>query len=272
MRTICTRGLTLGTGLPKICAPLTAGSREALLEEASHFKDYPVDLAEWRADGDAEDRMPEDYAKTLRALRRVLGNTPLLFTLRRESEGGRFKGSEEEYQTILEQLLETECIDIVDLEASIAKARFRSLAEKARREGVFVLASSHDFTGTPSEKEILDCMNQMEESAADMTKLAVMPKTEGDVRTLLRASERWKEQASRPFLMISMGVLGTRSRIGSEIYGSAITFGSVGGSSAPGQLSVPLLHRALLQVHEDLRKEGEAAVCRRLEDGFYTKA
>jgi len=40
----------IGSGLPKLCVPLTGKDRPALLEEASRAKAATPDLVEWRAD------------------------------------------------------------------------------------------------------------------------------------------------------------------------------------------------------------------------------
>lgn len=273
MRQIEVRRLRIGDyAYPKICVPITGRTRRNILTEALH-QTGDIDITEWRADYDAEDRTPEDYAKTLRELRNIEHHRPILFTLRREAEGGFFRGDEKEYRTIIEHLLDTDYIDILDLEISLSKECFLSLAEKARAHEVFVLASSHNFKETPPKKDLLARMMSMEALGADITKLAVMPHTEGDVRTLLAASEEWKSRASVPFLMISMGERGLRSRIGCELYGSNITFGSrdAGSASAPGQPDASGLRRGLDHVRRDLLHLSEAAVRQRLEDGFYTK-
>ena len=80
-------------------------------------------------------------------------------------------------------------------------------------------------------------------------KIAVMPGDPGDVLTLLSVSWEMKSRYARqPLIAISMGALGAVSRISGEIFGSAMTFGTAGQASAPGQISVEELqevHRVI---------------------------
>ncbi len=82
-----------------------------------------------------------------------------------------------------------------------------------------------------------------------------MPRSRADVLTLLSATEemarRW---ADRPIITMSMGGDGVVSRLCGEVFGSAMTFGTAGQASAPGQIPVEelrvvlnILHRALAQ-------------------------
>ena len=72
----------------------------------------------------------------------------------------------------------------------------------------------------------------------DITKLAVMPKCRRDVLRLLEAAvEMEEEKGDRPCITMSMGNLGMISRIAGSLTGSALTFGTAGRASAPGQFS-----------------------------------
>ena len=44
------KGLNLGKGHPKICAPMIGDTREELLREAILAKEAGADLVEWRID------------------------------------------------------------------------------------------------------------------------------------------------------------------------------------------------------------------------------
>jgi len=52
----------------------------------------------------------------------------------------------------------------------------------------------------------------------------------------LDATWEVRQTANRPIVTISMGKLGLVSRIAGSTFGSAITFGTAGTASAPGQL------------------------------------
>jgi 3-dehydroquinate dehydratase-1 len=58
--------------------------------------------------------------------------------------------------------------------------------------------------------------------------------------------------ADRPVVTMSMSPLGAVSRLVGEAFGSALTFGSAGPSSAPGQLPANELQTALDILHAAL--------------------
>ena len=73
-----------------------------------------------------------------------------------------------------------------------------------------------------------------------------MPRDKWDVLKLLEASVRMEQEwADRPFVTMSMGALGSLSRIAGSFSGSAITFGMAGKASAPGQLPASKLENVL---------------------------
>ena len=52
-------------------------------------------------------------------------------------------------------------------------------------------------------------------------------------------------------ITMSMSRIGSISRIAGEAFGSAVTFGSIGQESAPGQLPVNKLEEMLEMVHQN---------------------
>ena len=110
-----------------------------------------------------------------------------------------------------------------------------------------------DFEVTEEEEVLAGQLEDMNSVGADIVKLAVMPQTLGDVLTLLYATAGFSAAYPDSLLVsMSMGKEGLISRISGEIFGSCITFASMGNSSAPGQLPyedcrsmIGLIHRAL---------------------------
>lgn len=111
--------------------------------------------------------------------------------------------------------------------------------------------SSHDFEKTPDLDTLASRLGRMREIGADIVKIAVMPQSRADVLTLLAATEQFSRTADCPVVTMSMGGLGAVSRICGETFGSALTFGSAGTASAPGQIEVSELHRCLLLLHKN---------------------
>ena len=87
---------------------------------------------------------------------------------------------------------------------------------------------------------------------ADILKIAVMPQSRKDVVTLLSATEEMDCRTTRPLITMSMGPLGMISRLCGEVFGSSLTFGSVGKTSAPGQVSAKELANVLKLIHESM--------------------
>ena len=237
------RNLTLGEGLPKICIPLTDTDLHSLLRSAQTLLKGPCDLVEWRADFYADFRTYETCLEALQALRQVLGEIPLLFTIRTSEEGGQAVITPDEYETINHYVIESGLADLVDVELSKGDEVMTRLCTAAHHSStVKIVASKHDFAKTPPEAEIVESLCKMQELGADIAKYAVMPNSEPDVLTLLSATIIMKKNHCKtPVITMSMGQLGAISRVCGSLSGSAVTFGTAGQASAPGQLPADIL-------------------------------
>lgn len=204
------------------------------------------DLVEWRADfyEGIEQRGVREEA--LRMIRDSIGERPLLFTFRTAAEGGNRLISDEDYFALNEAAAKSGLTDMVDIEVNRDEDRAKELAVKLRGLGVYALGSYHDFEKTPPFQEMVDRLCRMQELGMDITKLAVMPLERRDVLELLRAAEHMETVCGdRPCVTMSMGRLGVLSRFAGGLTGSAITFGTAGKASAPGQTTAAQLRRFL---------------------------
>ena len=133
-------------------------------------------------------------------------------------------------------------MDLIDVELSKGDDTMRTLVEAAHRAGMKIIASRHSTTSTPSKETIVSRLCQMQHLGADIAKYAVMPQNERDVLTLLDATLTMREEHKEtPVITMSMGRQGIISRVCGSVFGSAITFGTAGKASAPGQLPADLL-------------------------------
>lgn len=254
------RNMILGEGLPKICVPLTDTTLDSLLKSVRNLSGTPFDFVEWRAD--FYEGLCDSDARTraLKCLRDELGDVPVLFTIRTIEEGGQAALSVDEYEAINRAVIESGLADLVDVELSKGDEIMRNLCAAAHgsatgsksdhiaetgsvpKHAVAIIASKHDFAKTPSETEIVTDLCKMQELGADVAKYAVMPTCERDVLTLLSATVTMKEKHNdTPVITMSMGRLGAVSRVCGTLSGSAVTFGTAGNASAPGQLPADLL-------------------------------
>ena len=93
----------------------------------------------------------------------------------------------------------------------------------------------------------------MQALGADIPKIAVMPTCKRDVITLLAATEEMTTKHNgTPIITMSMGSMGLISRLCGEAFGSSVTFGAVGESSAPGQMNASDLNTILELIHKSM--------------------
>lgn len=242
-------------GLPMVCVPLMGEDYEGvmshldtILEAAAKTR---IDIVELRGDfyKDLEDFQALDTL--LKELKSRLKDIILLFTIRSPREGGLQRGYEKaSIYEINKHVILSELADMVDVELMSVDEDGNGLVELARGSGVKIIMSNHDFDATPDETEIVSRLCRMQELKADIVKMAVMPNSKSDVVRLLKATVRMLEEYnSTPVVTMSMGSLGAVSRVAGEVFGSAITFGAVGETSAPGQISVDKLGFLLDDMH-----------------------
>ena len=126
----------------------------------------------------------------------------------------------------------------------------KKLVAELQREGVKIIASSHDFDKTDSHEILLDRFREMEKSGADILKMAVMPHGFEDVAAIMEATNAMRKECEKPLVSMAMGSIGSISRISGENFGSGITFGTVGAASAPGQFPIGELRSLLEALHQ----------------------
>lgn len=250
-QTVKIRDMVLGEGMPKICVPIVGKTKGIILDEAEKLRVHQPDMAEWRLDFYEEVRETAALRKTVLALREVLGNLPLLCTFRTKAEGGAREAASEDYIRIYETILESRAADAIDVELFSGEETVKRLIGLAHEAGTVVIGSNHDFKKTPEKEEIVSRLCRMQALGMDVAKMAVMPETEADVITLLDASREMKEShRETPVITMSMGSRGLVSRLTGEVFGAALTFGTVGEASAPGQIPVEELRQVLEAIHK----------------------
>ena len=236
---VVVRNIEIGSGMPKVCVPIVEETREDILSTAKAICSTEADLVEWRADWYEDVSAFSEVIKTADMLRSILGETPLLFTFRSAREGGEKELSLESYATLLESVAKTGFVDLIDVEVFSGDDAVKNIIQTAHAHGVKVIASNHDFEGTPAREELVARLCKMQDLGADILKIAVMPQTRSDVLTLLSVTEEMSSRhTSRPVITMSMGRTGTLSRLCGEVFGSAVTFASFGKVSAPGQIAI----------------------------------
>ena len=238
------RRFEFGGAQPLFCIPLVATDMASLVDQATVAVQLKPDLIEWRADffhGASADLLREAAGE----LRALAGDAAIIFTLRAKSEGGVQDLSQPVRRELIEAVLRTRTIDILDLELANEPAFLEELMAVARSCGTRVLLAMHNFAETPERDVLFDHIRAMKELGTDIAKIAVMPRTADDVLRLLQVTARARcEFPDLPLATMSMGALGSITRVAGFLYGSDMAFAVGKAASAPGQIPIEDARRA----------------------------
>lgn len=213
-------------GLGMICAVITGPTMthaEQQLKQAS------------QAAGIVELRLDRFSALDIAALEQLRSTyaIPMIFTLRSASQGGSYKGSEEERLADLRRLADLEP-EYLDLEDDIPLEFVQEIA--AQHPRIQLIISHHNFKETPSDLDAL--YQQMCETPGSYYKIAVKANSSLDALRLLA----WAQGKER-VIAVSMGELGQISRVLAPVVGSGLSYAALDAqqATAPGQLSMQIL-------------------------------
>lgn len=250
MKTVKIRNLEIGTGAPKVIVPIVGKNRAEILSKGNELASIPLHVVEWRADFYEDVFQIPEVLETLKQLRAVLGDIPILFTFRTKKEGGEKEISPADYTALNQAVAESGDADAVDVEIFSGDEVVAENIANIHNAGKIVVGSNHDFHRTPTQADLIYRLRKMQDMGADIPKIAVMPQSKEDVLTLLSATnEMTRYYADRPIITMSMSSTGVISRLCGEVFGSSMTFGAVGQVSAPGQIPVEQLNAATEIIH-----------------------
>ncbi|NTW39604.1 MAG: type I 3-dehydroquinate dehydratase [Cellulomonadaceae bacterium] len=249
MACVTVRGVTLGEGAAKVIVPLTGSTVDELTTQAAAVVAAAPDVVEWRVDFLDDALVPASVVAAGREVVAALAGLPLLVTFRTADEGGEKAITAQQYVDLYAAVVEAGVADLLDVEILRDEQAVASIIGTAHAAAVPVVASSHDFGGTPDADELVARLRLMAERGADVLKVAVMPHGPQDVLTLLQATWTAAQELDQPLITMSMAATGVVSRLAGEVFGSTATFGMVGRASAPGQVEVGALRQALALIH-----------------------
>ena len=238
-----------GGALPVIITPLVGATREAILDEVAAIVPKAPDLLEWRIDFFAAIGDVDAVIATALAIRQAAGGIPVLLTRRNVTEGGvPIAIAEAQVVAMYVAACQARCVELIDYELSNAPVDLKTLRDVSAANGVTMIMSYHNFQQTPDAATLDSKFAAAEKLGADVAKVAVMPQTEQDVLALLAATDRARQTIAIPLISMSMGGVGSLSRIMGWVYGSAATFAVGKSSSAPGQIAIEDLRSVLAVV------------------------
>ena len=233
----------------KTIVPITAQTKEQALAQAQVIANTAdADLAEFRIDLLSFASDTKQVIALGHELKKILGNKPMIATIRTKNEGGQLEISDADYGKTYQAYLKNPFMDWLDVEMFRDQKVVSEIVQKAHQKKVLVVMSNHDFQKTPSQDEIEKRLLKQDQMGADVLKIAVMPKSKQDVFTLMNATLKVSQQTTKPLLTMSMGQLGTISRVATANMGGSFSFGMIGQASAPGQIDVTKLKQILQTV------------------------
>ncbi|WP_018678971.1 type I 3-dehydroquinate dehydratase [Acinetobacter tjernbergiae] len=233
----------------KTIVPITAKTKEQAIAQAkviaanqdADLAEFRIDLLEFAADSKQVIALGHE-------LKKVLGTKPMIATIRTHNEGGKLTISDADYGKTYQAYLKQPFMGMLDVEMFRDQQVVKNTVKLAHDKKVLIVMSNHDFKQTPSEDEIVKRLLKQDELGADILKIAVMPQSKQDVFTLMNATLKVSQQSKKPLLTMSMGKLGTISRIATANMGGSFSFGMIGEASAPGQIDVTQLKQFLKTV------------------------
>lgn len=233
----------------KTIVPITAKTKEQAIAQAKVIAaNADADLAEFRIDLLNFANDTKQVIALGQELKQILGDKPMIATIRTHNEGGQLTISDADYGKIYQAYLQQPFMDMLDVEMFRDQQIVKNTVKLAHAKKVLIVMSNHDFQKTPPETEIIERLLKQDELGADILKIAVMPQNKQDVFTLMNATLKVSQQSKKPLLTMSMGKLGTISRIATANMGGSFSFGMIGEASAPGQIDVTQLKQFLKTV------------------------
>ncbi|MEI6385769.1 MAG: type I 3-dehydroquinate dehydratase [Spirochaetota bacterium] len=241
------KGVQIGSGpSPLICTPLVGKTEEAILGELAAVLPRVPDVIEWRADFFAALSDTKAVIEMVRRIGEVASDCTLIFTIRSHREGGQPNSlSDREAIELSAAICRETGIDYVDCELSNKTGDIEYLRDIAHSSGTKIIGSYHNFELTPDMDFLVGRMLAAKDLGLDVAKVAVMPRSEFDVLTLLGATLLGKQRSGLPLITMSMGGLGSVSRMVGGVFGSGLSFAVGQSASAPGQVPIEELRTVL---------------------------
>ncbi|MBP1582989.1 MAG: type I 3-dehydroquinate dehydratase, partial [Victivallales bacterium] len=205
---------------PRVCLTLaepTIDQALATLKENLPF----VEMCELRADF----LKPEQLARAADFPSQA--GLPVILTLRRTSDGGRWEGDDDRRSQLFATILQSAPVPFayVDFEDDFRRAE---LEELARSRGTKIIRSLHELHGTV--ENIVERACELKGSSDDITKIACQINHCSELARLFRETENF---TGFPHIICGMGELGKATRILAVRTHSLLTFTSPAKTDPP---------------------------------------
>ena len=227
-------------GTHKLLTPAICGS--VMAEKVNEMKtcvakaiEQGADLVELRVDGL---RDQAGWGKLLPV------KVPVILTNRPEREKGGFKGDENKRIEVLLQGI-AQGVTCIDVELSTPEPLRERVVSQAKKSGVAVLMSYHDFSLTPSIEVLTDVTKRLAGAGCDLAKIVTFAESTGEALRMLDFLAQVQDEVAVPVIAFAMGDAGKITRIAAPILGSPIVYAAADKVTAPGQFDVATTKRLL---------------------------
>jgi len=224
--------------IPAVCGSVMGLDIKTMRAGAAKAIDQGADLIELRIDGL---RDPTGWEKLLPL------KLPVILANRPDREGGNFKGDENERVKVLLQGI-TRGVSCVDIEFSTPEPLRERVVSRARKSGIAVLMSHHDFSLTPSIEVLTEMTKRLAGAGCDLAKIVTFAEDRKDALRVLDFLAQVQDEVAVPIIAFAMGDAGRITRIAAPVFGSPIAYAAAGEATAPGQFDVVTMKRLLSEL------------------------
>lgn len=215
--------VVLGENLAEFLVQLTTAQRDA-------------DIVELRLD-----YIKDINLETVKLIKEKTHKSAII-CCRSSNHGGKFQGSIEEQQAILQAANDLR-FDFIDVDLAIATTI------KIKNKLSKIILSHHDFEKTPSLQELTQLALKMQHHNPDILKFAVFTRNDADVQLVL--TFLLDKMPQQEMIAIGMGEAGKITRVLSPLLGGYLTFAAVNGSpSAPGQIDIKTMKELYRKIND----------------------
>lgn len=227
----------LGGEQPVICSPLVGKNLEAIKAEAKTVKALNPDMVEVRADYWDFIEDTDKAIEALQAIRNIIGDTPILLTVRVAEERGFKKVGQKPKFDFYKKAAALKLPNLIDVELVYGAETIKNL--KKDLNGVPVVVAYHDLKGTPSSEEIANILKKEIDAGGDVAKIVVKPNSQADVLRFLNGTLQFRtKNPAYPVIASASGQEGRITRLAGGLFGIDLTFASGVKGSNPWQMPV----------------------------------
>lgn len=204
-----------------ICASLSASTTEELVEQIKHVQGN-TQFIELRLDG-----LVEVNITKIKALISDV-KLPVIFTLRKKTQGGNYTGEEADRLAAIKMLAGLSP-SYFDIEEDVPPEFTQQLRQNY--PNLKLIVSHHHFGHTPENLDAI--LFDMRRHTADWYKVAFYAQNSIDMLRLMNWAQKYSD-----VIAVSMGENGQPGRLLGPVVGSPLTYGRANTQTAPGQLAV----------------------------------